>query len=104
MTACHSVGRGATEFIKKRSPVLIRFGVELNRDFLRCDLAKIHRHREGPGCAVSGHSCLADVKVRASADATEFPSAAFPAPVPSTWHQQIDAKRDGLSDAGDTHD
>src|SRR5271169_1036160 len=25
-------------------------------------------------------------------------------PVPSTWHQQIDAKRDGLSDAGDTHD
>src|ERR1700750_2855294 len=23
--------------------------------------------------------------------------------VPSTWHQQIDAKRDGLSDAGDTH-
>src|SRR5271155_5500466 len=24
--------------------------------------------------------------------------------VPSTWRQQIDAKRDGLSDAGDTHD
>ena len=24
--------------------------------------------------------------------------------VPSTWRQQIDAKRDGLSDAGDAHD
>src|SRR5260370_21392490 len=55
-------GRGE-ESTEERLPAIARLGIELNRHFLRCDLAEIDRDRERPYCAVVRGSGFSDAKV-----------------------------------------